>query len=418
LEATVGEAGGAVSASGFLGILQPVTTDDPLTVTLEDVDISAPNARFVAGGKLVLHGSVRDPELFGALRLSNGVIRADGNGEANGAPAGPVARDVLDNPVNNRLRDWEWRESLELGDLEGASPMERSLLQAMAALPPIDLRSLNVKLGPDLTLEAATVANFSIASSAGLTLTGTMGLDLQARGLVKLLRGRVNLFTSQFRLDPDAPNVVVFSADSGLIPYLDVAMWTQEADTGQDLAAVRAEEITGSAAAFDDLNLVRIQAVVEGPADQFPAILRLQSRPPRSQEELLALIGGNSVNRLVQGSTNSRLFSIVGQPLVDPVLDQLGHALDQRIIFSITPTSFTPASAGDSQQATEEFVLAGELGLSVSDRVDMAVLGALNRSDLPPQAKLRVQFTPAMATEITAERGGHAKGILQFSSRF
>lgn len=418
LEATVGEAGGAVSASGFLGILQPVTTDDPLTVTLEDVDISAPNARFVAGGKLVLHGSVRDPELFGALRLSNGVIRADGNGEANGAPAGPVARDVLDNPVNNRLRDWEWRKSLELGDLEGASPMERSLLQAMAALPPIDLRSLNVKLGPDLTLEAATVANFSIASAAGLTLTGTMGLDLQARGLVKLLRGRVNLFTSQFRLDPDAPNVVVFSTDSGLIPYLDVAMWTQEADTGQDLAAARAEEITGSATAFDDLNLVRIQAVVEGPADQFPAILRLQSRPPRSQEELLALIGGNSVNRLVQGSTNSRLFSIVGQPLVDPVLDRLGHALDQRIIFSITPTSFTPASAGDSQQATEEFVLAGELGLSVSDRVDMAVLGALNRSDLPPQAKLRVQFTPAMATEITAERGGHAKGILQFSSRF
>jgi len=423
LEATVGEAGGAISGSGFLGILQPVTTDDPLTMTLEDVAVSAPNARFMASGKLVLHGSVQDPELGGDLRLSNGVIRADGNGQASAAPARPAAGKTPDNPVNNPLGNWDWREPLELGDLAGASPMERSLLQAMAELPPIDLRSLNVKLGPDLTLEAATVANFSIASTAGLTLTGTMGLDLQARGLVKLLRGQVNLFTSQFRLDPDAPNVVVFSADSGLIPYLDVTMWTQEADTGQgpgrDLAAVSAEETTGSTTAFfDNLSLVRIQAVVDGPADQFPATLRLQSRPPRSQEELLALIGGNSVNRLVQGSTNSRLFSIVGQPLVDPVLNRLGYALDQRIIFSITPTSFTPAGASDSQQATEEFVLAGELGLSVSDRVDVAVLGALNRSDLPPQAKLRVQFTPAIATEITAERGGYAKGILQFSSRF
>ncbi|MYK07564.1 MAG: hypothetical protein F4040_07685 [Synechococcus sp. SB0670_bin_20] len=424
LEATVGEAGGGISGSGFLGILQPLTTDDPLTMKLEDVDINTPNGRFRASGDLVLHGSVQDPELGGDLRLDNGVIRADGNGEANAVTTSPAAgpaaspeAETPDNPVNDRLRAWDWQEPLELVDLEGISRLERSLLQVMAELPPIDLRSLNLKLGPDLRLEAATVANFSIATPAGLNLTGTMGPDLQARGLVKLLRGQVNLFTSRFRLDPHAPNVVIFSADSGLTPYLDVAMWTQEADTsqgpGQDAA-----EITGSTTAFDNLNLVRIQAVVEGPADEFPAILRLQSKPPRSQEELVALIGGNSMNRLVQGSTNSRLFSIVGQPLVDTVLNQVGHALGQRVTFSITPASFTPAPAGDSQQATEEFVLAGELELNLMDRVDMAVLGALNRSDLPPQVKLSFQLTPAMAAEITAERGGYAKGILQFSSRF
>lgn len=429
LEATVGEAGGGISGSGFLGILQPLTTDDPLTMKLEDVDINAPNAQFRASGELVLHGSVQDLELGGGLRLGNGVIRADGNGEANAVAASPAASSAAspgaetpDNPVNNRLRAWDWQESLELVDLEGISQMERSLLQAMAELPPISLRSLNVKLGPDLRLEAATVANFSIATPVGLNLTGTMGLDLQARGLVKLLRGQINLFTSQFRLDPGAPNVAIFSTDSGLIPYLDVAMWTQEADTsqgqGQDLAAISAAEITGSTTAFDNLNLMHIEAVVEGPADEFPAILRLQSKPPRSQQELVALIGGNSVNRLVQGSTNSRLFSIVGQPLLDPILNQVSHTLGQRVIFSITPASFTPATASDGQQAIQEFVLAGELGLNLNDRVDMAVLGALNRGDLPPQARLSFQLTPTMATEITTERGGYAKGILQFSSRF
>ena len=429
LQATVGEAGGGISAKGYLGIIQPLTTDDPLTVKLQDVDINAPNAQFMASGELVLHGSVADPELGGGLQLSNGVIRADGSGEANAIAANPVASPAAspgagttDNPVNNRLKAWDWQEPLELADLEGTSRMERSLLQAMAQLPPITLRSLNVKLGPDLKLEAATVANFTIATPAGLNLTGTMGFDLQPRGLVKLLRGQVNLFTSQFRLDPDAANVAIFSTSSGLIPYLDVAMWTQEADTsqgpGQDLATISAAEITGSTTAFDHLNLVRIQAVVEGSADEFPAILRLQSKPPRSQEDLLALIGGNSVNRLVQGSTNSKLFSVVGQPLLDPILNQVSQALDQRVIFAVTPTSFTPSTASDNQEATQEFVLAGELGLNLSNRVDMAVLGALNRGDLPPQAKLSFQLTPALTTEITAERGGYVKGILQFSSRF
>ena len=199
-------------------------------------------------------------------------------------------------------------------------------------------------------------------------------------------------------------------------------MWSQEADTiqGQDqnLATVSAADITGSTTAFDQLNLVRIQAVVEGSADQFPNILRLQSKPPRSQEELVDLIGGNSVNRLVQGNTNSRLFSIVGQPLLEPILGRFSHGLGRRVILAITPTSFTPPTDSDNQQATPEFVLAGEAGLNLSNRVDISVLGALNRNDLPSQAKLSIQLTPSMATEITAERDGYVKGVLQLSSRF
>ena len=163
---------------------------------------------------------------------------------------------------------------------------------------------------------------------------------------------------------------------------------------------------------------MRIQAVVEGSAGQFPHILRLQSKPPRSQEELVDLIGGNSVNRLVQGSTDSRLFSIVGQPLLEPILGRVSHALGRRVILAITPTSFTPSTDSDNQQATPEFVLAGEAGLNLSNRVDVSVLGALNRNDLPSQAKLSIQLTPSMATEITAERDGYVKGVLQLSSRF
>ena len=425
LRATVGEAG-SVSASGYLGIVQPLATDDPLTVQLQEVDISAPNAQLMASGELVLHGSVQDPGLGGRLRLSKGVIRANGNGETNTLAATSAVSSTVDHgdglpahPVEDLLRNWNWQEPLELADLDGASQLERSLLQAMVQLPPIDLQSLTVQLGPELALEASTVANFSIAGQ--VRLSGSMGPDLQPVGLVEFLQGRVNLFTSQFRLDPDARNVALFTPSLGLIPYLDVAMWSQEADTsqerGQNLSTISAAEITGNTTAFDQLNLVRIQATVEGPVDDFPATLRLQSKPPRSQEELVDLIGGNSVNRLVQGSTNSRLFSIVGQPLLEPVLGRVSHALGRRVIFAVTPTSFPPPDS-DNRQGTPEFVVAGEVGLNLSDRVDVSVLGALNRKDLPPQAKLSFQFTPSLATEITAERDGYVKGVLQLSSRF
>ena len=427
LKATVGDTGGSISANGYLGIIQPLTTDDPLTVQLQNVDISAPNAQLMASGELVLHGSVQYPGLGGRLQLSKGVIRADGNGEPNPVAAGPATGSTADhgagptaNPVDDLLRNWDWQEPLELVDLDGTSQLERSLLQAMAQLPPVSLQSLTVQLGPDLTLEASMAADFTIAGQ--VRLSGSMGPDLQPVGLVEFLEGRVNLFTSQFRLDPSARNVALFTPSSGLIPYLDVTMWSQEADTiqGQDqnLATVSAAEITGSTTAFDQLNLVRIQAVVEGSAGQFPNILRLQSKPPRSQEELVDLIGGNSVSRLVQGNTNSRLFSIVGQPLLEPILGRVSHGLGRRVILAITPTSFTPPTNSDNQQATPEFVLAGEAGLNLNNRVDISVLGALNRNDLPSQAKLSIQLTPSMATEITAERDGYVKGVLQLSSRF
>ena len=427
LEATIGEAGGQLSGGGYLGISQPLTTDAPLTVRFQDMDISALGAQLMASGELVLHGSAQDPGLGGRLQLSNGVIRTDGNGETTAIAASPnsvadhgAGPGLPGHPVDDLLQGWDWQDPLDLVDLDETSRLERSLLQAMAQLPSIDLQSLIVVLGPKLGLEASTVANFTIAGQ--VRLTGPMGPDLQAIGLVEFLQGRINLFTSQFRLEPNARNVALFTPSGGLIPYLDVAMWSQEADTrqgqGQQLASISAAEITGNTITFDQLNLVRIQAVVEGPADDFPAILRLQSRPPRSQEELIDLIGGNSVNRLVQGSTNSRLFSVVGQPLLEPILNRVGPALGRRVVFAISPTSFTPPTDGNSQQATPEFVLAGELGLNLNDRVDTAILGALNRDDLPPQAKLSIQLTPALATEITTDQGGYVKGILEFSSRF
>ncbi|SAY38809.1 translocation/assembly module TamB domain-containing protein [Candidatus Synechococcus spongiarum] len=426
LGATVGEAG-SISASGYLGIIQSLATDDPLTVQLQDVDIITANAQFMASGELVLHGSVQDPGLGGRLQISRGVVRASGNGETSAMAATSAVGSTANHgdglpshPVEDLLRNWNWQEPLELADLDDISQLKRSLLQAMAQLPPIHLQSLTVQLGPELMLEASTVANFSIAGQ--VRLSGSIGPDLQPVGLVEFLQGRVNLFTSQFRLDPDARNVALFTPSGGLIPYLDVAMWSQEADTsqeqGRNLSTISAAEITGNATAFDQLNLVQIQAMVEGPADDFPDTLRLQSKPPRSQEELVDLIGGNSVNRLVQGNTNSRLFSVVGQPLLEPVLGRVSHALGRRVIFDVTPTSFTPPPDGDNQQGTPKFVLVGEVGLNLSDRVDVTVLGALNRKDLPPQAKLSFQLTPSLATEITAERDGYVKGVLQLSSRF
>ena len=49
--------------------------------------------------------------------------------------------------------------------------------------------------------------------------------------MVKLLQGRVSLFTTTFNLDPDSPNVAVFTPSLGLIPYLDIALRTRVSDS-------------------------------------------------------------------------------------------------------------------------------------------------------------------------------------------
>ena len=98
-------------------------------------------------------------------------------------------------------------------------------------LPFITFDDFRVRFGPDLKVQVKSLttlpdlANFTTAGS--ISLNGPLDPNIELRGVLQLLTGRIWLFTSNFNLDRKAPNVAVFTPSQGLIPYMDIAMKTR-----------------------------------------------------------------------------------------------------------------------------------------------------------------------------------------------
>lgn len=109
-----------------------------------------------------------------------------------------------------------------------------------------------------------------------MTLNGPLDPSLEARGLIRLNSGRVSLFSTTFRLDPQAANVAVFTPSLGLVPYVDIAMKSRVSDNvsvGSDnqttSSNVFAANGTGTAyAEGGQLRLVKVTVQATGPANR------------------------------------------------------------------------------------------------------------------------------------------------------
>lgn len=118
-----------------------------------------------------------------------------------------------------------------------------------------------------------------------LTLNGPVDASLRATGVVRLKSGRLGLFTTNFSLDPDAPNVAVFTPSLGLIPYLDVALRTRVSDSlgtafGGVGTSIYDVNQNRTDSALDQLNLVKVVVKVSGPADRLGESIEIRSTPP------------------------------------------------------------------------------------------------------------------------------------------
>ena len=99
--------------------------------------------------------------------------------------------------------------------------------------------------------------------------------DIELRGVLQLLTGRVSVFTSTFNLDRKAPNVAVFTPSQGLIPYVDIAMETRVSDSvnlgvGSNTSSTTVFDTngTGTLGAGGQLRLVKVMLQAEGPANR------------------------------------------------------------------------------------------------------------------------------------------------------
>ncbi len=369
------ENGGITSSLG-----QIPAASSPLNVSLESIDLSIADI-YDGGvdGQLVLGGSLASgTEIGGEILLSDGRIRLpDGNTpdsetEGNDSPADAEFELPTQRPVPRTPRTAGTTDS-------SASPT---------------FRNLQLTLGDSIQITQGTLLNF--------VADGTLLLDgeptaLNPQGTINLRRGRVNLYTTLFRLNGDS-NTATFTPETGLQnPLLDVSLRASvsEVNRATPIASTpfaRSEIADDTNDGFEStgsLRTIRVRADVEGPANKIFENLELSSTPPRSQPELLGLIGSGVVTALEStvgslsggGDSFSGLINLVGGALLDNVQDFVGSALNlsEFRLFPVTAASRT----GAAEDRGTGLDIGAEAGFDVTDNVSLSVTKILTDSTNP-----------------------------------
>jgi len=422
---------GLITAQGSLGLLHPIAPNPQQTrapgirITVKAVPFSLPRIKALANGEVEIGGSLNAMAMGGQLAISNGSINVAPSEMAPAARAGKPVGSVAE-----LLEDrWTFDQPLVLLGPDVPSLSSEAVGTLVPRFPALGFKDLRFSLGPDLTVGVPNLASF--ATEGSLRLNGRLDPSLTASGVVRLKRGRLNLFTTTFSLDPDTPNVAVFTPSMGLIPYLDIALRTRVSDSlklpGNTLGSPLGPSLTdfatqGSLSSLDQLNLVRVYISVSGPADQLARNLRLRSSPPLSEERLLALIGGNSLAGLAAGQAGAALATALGQTLLSPILGTVSDALGQRVSFALFPTFANPTvnsvAAQRSGRLPTQLVLGSEIGLDITERFNASVLAAPNRSDIPPQLNLNYKASELINLQGTIDGQGALGAQLQLFLRF
>ena len=428
--ARVGPAG-LITAQGSLGLLRPIAPDPQqatapgIRITVKAVPFVLPRIKAIANGEVDIGGSLNAMAMGGQLAISNGSINV---APSDMAPATRAGKSVAS--VAELLEEgWTFEQPLVLLGPDVPSLSSEAAKALVPRFPALGFQDLRFSLGPDLTVGVPNLASF--ATDGSLRLNGRLDPSLTASGVVRLKRGRLNLFTTTFSLDPDTPNVAVFTPSMGLIPYLDIALRTRVSDSlkvpGNTLGSPLGPSLTdlanqGNLSSLDQLNLVRVFISVSGPADQLARNLRLRSSPPLSEERLLALIGGNSLAGLAAGQAGAALATALGQTLLSPILGTVSDALGQRVSFALFPTFANPTvNSADAQRSGKlptQLVLGSEIGLDITERFNASVLAAPNRSDIPPQLNLNYKASELINLQGTIDSQGALGAQLQLFLRF
>ncbi len=425
LTARVGSSG-QLTGSGQLPLFEAAEVQRPLKLVLSKAPFSVPLLAGVGDGEIALNGSLRQPELGGELAISHGAFTVKLSSLASAAKPGQAVT------VPQLVEEgWDFQRPLQVFSSDQESSSGRSLRAALPNLPMLGLRKLRLRFGPNLRVVLPTVANFSPTNfniNGLLTLNGRLDSSLQASGVVRLLSGRLSLFTTTFNLDPDSPNVAVFTPSLGLVPYLDIALRTRVSDSRSsnqgDRSSIYEWAQAGTPGSFDQLNLVKVVVKVSGPADQLADSLQLSSSPPMSKERLLGLIGANSLAGLSDGNAGAALATVLGQTLLSPLVSSLSDVMGQRVSFALYPTYVVPASqtptegSNNSQRIPSQLVLGSEIGIDLSERFNASVLAAPNRSDIPPQMTLRYQASDRLGVQGSFDSQGRWQTQLQLFYRF
>lgn len=270
---------GRIRLSGVLPVSRPLDENDPdlqtpLQLDLEKLTLNLPELyKGNADGAILLTGTLLKPKLGGEVILSQGKVTL---------PSEQTA--TLPTDTTNTTQ------------------------------PPVDvsLNGLKLTLGDNIQVMTPPILNaplINFNAKGTIELNGSLASldDIRPQGTIDLTGGQVNLYTSQLRLDRGYPQRAIFVPSEGLNPILDVRLFTRVPETLRFVSppsAFPAEQTEAlSPSRLGSVRTIRITAIVRGPASEINDIIKLQSSPSRSQNELVALLGGSVIQGIQDDST-------------------------------------------------------------------------------------------------------------------
>ncbi|WP_373527298.1 translocation/assembly module TamB domain-containing protein [Nostoc sp.] len=380
---------GKVEAAGEIPIFdnQNATINNPLTVNLDQLALNLKGLyQGGASGNLQITGSALSPIIGGKVNLFDGQVLLAESTDATTSANSSVG--VSPTKVNKQSKS-------EIGNGVGNTSAR--------------FNKLNLELGKNVKITRPPILSFR--ATGNLIVNGSINQPIPD-GTIRLEKGGVNLFTTQFNLARGYTHTATFSPSQPRDPDLDIRLFAKVVDVTQSNDFSRINT-TGLSA----LESVRVEATINGLASKLNENLELTSSPSRSQTEIVALLGGGFVDTQGRGDSTLGLINIAGSAVLNnfqSAFNLIGSTfgLSELRIFP-TVISENPR-AGRSNSTLE---LAAEAGVDISSKISVSSIKILTTND-PFQWGINYRINDEFRVRASTNLTDDSRAVVEYQTRF
>ncbi len=432
LKANIGATGTITSQGGISLFNSQSSESEPLTISMEKTSIKTTFTDITTSSNIVVKGSILRPQLGGKVIISEGSIfakRANNQDKTLTKKSGRYEDPKL--KIIRRLPEQNWNqiEPLVLFIQDEDAPASRIISAGVpGGFESISFDDLKLVLGPSLRLVAQPLASFE--TNGFLLLNGAFDEKVDVSGVIKLVSGYVNLFTTTFNLDQSEPNVAIFVPSMGLVPYVDVTLKSRVPDNVKDVSNFSSNGMASFG--IGGSRFVNVEVTASGPADRISENFQLRSTPSLGRSELLGLIGGNSLTNLISsGGNGDVLASFLNRSFASYLQGNINGFLSDKLQISLYPAymgvsdvendvSDKSSSSADQEDANlpSQQAWVTEIGVDLNEKINFSVQAAPNRQDIPPKGNITFQMNPNVGLLGSFDKNGNWQSQLQLYFRY
>ncbi len=430
----ISEDSGRFLVKGFMPFYQNDTRKGRINFKTNKFNIKTDNLNFLLDSDLDLTGSFESPVLGGSISFNNGFFNFNSTNQSN----------KKDN--NSKLKEdkkewpelfWNNNENIEI--ISNETILNSVLLGETLPnyLDNLFFDNLVLKLGPEFKVQYSEMVQAYLNSIVDLKINGGVGKDLNVSGLIKLEKGRANLYTTPFKLDKNKENYITFASRSGVVPYIIFSLVSKVPDSiipisenNKDLNISGDLDVNATSSGFGSFGignsrLIKIEASYEGFLDQLSFAdenkrIKLRSTPSYNRSQIIGLIGGNSANLInrafISQLNNADAFSERFQLSLYPALIENNDSLNN--IFSNENLDIENDDQSSSNEEFSSQAWVAEIGLDITDSINFAFQTVPGRDDISPLGILTLQANPNLELLGSYDSNGEWKSQVQLFFRY